>query len=60
MRGVEFTKETCLCMRSVQAVNTCSLFFCAGGGFGDPHVVTFDGNKYSFNGLGDYVIFKSG
>ncbi|CAL1526060.1 unnamed protein product [Lymnaea stagnalis] len=31
-----------------------------GFGFGDPHLYTFDGNKFSFQGVGDYVVFKSG
>jgi hypothetical protein len=31
-----------------------------GAGFGDPHLWTFDGNRYSFNILGDFVLFKSG
>ena len=28
-------------------------------GRGDPHVATLDGRDYTFNGLGEYMIFKS-
>ncbi|OQV22809.1 Ras-related protein Rab-11A [Hypsibius exemplaris] len=27
-----------------------------GGGFGDPHIWTLDGLRYTFNGLGEYVL----
>ena len=27
--------------------------------FGDPHITTMDGLGYSFNGLGDYVLYQS-
>ena len=27
-----------------------------GFGFGDPHITTFDGLQYTFNGLGEYVV----
>ena len=27
--------------------------------WGDPHFTTLDGNEYTFNGLGEYLIFKS-
>lgn len=30
-----------------------------GGSSGDPHLVTFDGGRYSFHAVGDYVIAKS-
>ncbi|XP_055346501.1 uncharacterized protein LOC129593987 [Paramacrobiotus metropolitanus] len=29
-----------------------------GGGFGDPHIQTYDGLKYTFNGLGEYVVVQ--
>ena len=28
-------------------------------GFGEPHFTTLDGNEYTFNGLGEYRVFKS-
>lgn len=30
-----------------------------GSVFGDPHVVTFDGLEYTFNGVGEFVLLKS-
>lgn len=27
--------------------------------FGDPHIVTFDGLEYTFNGVGEFVLLKS-
>ncbi|KAK3703614.1 hypothetical protein QZH41_019153, partial [Actinostola sp. cb2023] len=27
--------------------------------FGDPHITTLDGIKYSFNGLGDYIVLQT-
>ncbi|OQV24928.1 putative Sushi domain-containing protein 2 [Hypsibius exemplaris] len=29
-----------------------------GGGFGDPHIWTLDGFRYTFNGLGEYVLVE--
>ena len=26
--------------------------------FGDPHIRTLDGHTYTFNGIGDYVLFS--
>ena len=26
--------------------------------FGDPHISTLDGSKYTFNGLGEYIMLK--
>ena len=27
--------------------------------FGDPHIVTIDGRRYTFNGLGEYVLLRT-
>ena len=27
--------------------------------FGDPHLVTLDGHKYTFNGKGEYIIVEA-
>lgn len=27
--------------------------------FGDPHLITLDGKRYTFNGLGEYVLWRS-
>lgn len=29
-----------------------------GSGFGEPHFVTFDGKRFSFNGLEDYTLLE--
>ena len=29
---------------------------CKGLNFGDPHIVTLDGNNYTFNGYGEYTM----
>ena len=29
-----------------------------GWGFGDPHITTLDGELYTFNGLGEYVLAR--
>ena len=36
-----------------------SLFFCLAWGFGDPHIRTLDGKEFTFNGVGEYLLFKS-
>ncbi|XP_053372749.1 uncharacterized protein LOC123561027 [Mercenaria mercenaria] len=35
-----------------------TFFFFFAGGFGDPHVTTLDGRKYTFNGHGEYILLK--
>ena len=27
--------------------------------FGDPHFITIDGRRYTFNGLGEYVLLRA-
>lgn len=31
----------------------------SGGGFGDPHLITFDGLQYDCQGRGEFVLFRS-
>ena len=31
-----------------------------GWGWGDPHITTLDDQTYTFNGLGEYVVLRSG
>ena len=33
--------------------------FTTGWWFGDPHIVTLDGHKYTFNGKGDYILLDT-
>ena len=35
------------------------LCFCLARTFGDPHLVTLDGHKYTFNGHGEFVLVQS-
>ena len=28
-------------------------------GWGDPHITTIDGRRYTFNGLGEYVLMRT-
>ena len=42
---------------SIDCSNFLPSFFAIGRG--DPHVKTLDGRDYTFNGLGEYMIFKS-
>ena len=30
----------------------------AAWGWGDPHITTIDGRRYTFNGLGEYVLLR--
>ncbi|CAL1548548.1 unnamed protein product, partial [Lymnaea stagnalis] len=32
--------------------------FISGRALGDPHILTADGLSYTFNGLGEYILFK--
>ena len=34
------------------------LYFIAWG-WGDPHITTIDGRRYTFNGLGEYVLLRT-
>ena len=36
-----------------------SLILFPASSFGDPHITTMDGLGYSFNGLGDYVLYQA-
>lgn len=35
------------------------LFATAAWGWGDPHISTIDGRRYTFNGLGEYVLIRT-
>ena len=30
-----------------------------GWGWGDPHITTIDGRRYTFNGVGEYVLLRT-
>jgi len=32
------------------------VFVLSGASFGDPHIITFDGVEYTFNGFGEYTV----
>ena len=32
---------------------------CIARGWGDPHITTIDGRRYTFNGLGEYVLLRT-
>ena len=34
-------------------------FYCTACVYGDPHIVTLDGFKYTFNGLGEFVLIET-
>lgn len=34
-------------------------YVCAGWFWGDPHMMTMDGKKYTFNGWGEYILMKT-
>ena len=36
------------------------LWFVTGWGWGDPHITTLDDQTYTFNGIGEYVVLRSG
>lgn len=40
----------------LQPLHTCSLIACV---YGDPHVVTLDGHKYTFNGKGEFTLIET-
>ena len=35
------------------------MYITIGWGWGDPHVTTIDGRRYTFNGLGEYVLLRT-
>ena len=37
-------------------IHACILAACV---FGDPHIVTLDGHKYTFNGKGEFVLIET-
>ena len=37
---------------------TCLCFATVAWGWGDPHITTIDGRRYTFNGLGEYVLLR--
>ena len=38
---------------------TCYVFATVAWGWGDPHITTIDGRRYTFNGLGEYVLLRA-
>jgi len=34
------------------------MFVPSGASFGDPHIITFDGVEYTFNGFGEYTVLS--
>ena len=34
------------------------IFVTVAWGWGDPHITTIDGRRYTFNGLGEYVLLR--
>ena len=35
------------------------IFVTVAWGWGDPHITTIDGRRYTFNGLGEYVLLRT-
>ena len=35
------------------------IFVTVARGWGDPHITTIDGRRYTFNGLGEYVLLRT-
>ena len=35
------------------------IFNCIARGWGDPHITTIDERRYTFNGLGEYVLLRT-
>ena len=35
------------------------IFILEARGWGDPHITTTDGRRYTFNGLGEYVLLRT-
>ena len=35
------------------------VFILKAWGWGDPHITTTDGRRYTFNGLGEYVLLRT-
>ncbi|XP_059169978.1 uncharacterized protein LOC131951651 [Physella acuta] len=50
--------QYCSLFNQVRPENGCSLEaeFISGIALGDPHILSLDGNEYTFNGLGEYVL----
>ena len=45
------------------SIPTCGLSFIisitTAKGFGDPHYTTFDGKRFDFNGMGDFILMEA-
>ena len=35
------------------------MFWVTAAGYGDPHLITLDGVRYSYSGLGEYVLLQT-
>ena len=46
-------------IESLPLVSTTRVLILTGSWFGDPHILTLDGLKYTFNGLGEFTMIKS-
>ena len=54
----------CSAAKCISYVTACSMLFCfvfthVAWGWGDPHITTTDGRRYTFNGLGEYVLLRT-
>jgi hypothetical protein len=55
------TTDLCYLYYSRRPTVTCTLYRPPGWvwAWGDPHILTLDGNFYTFNGLGEYILMKT-